>query len=287
MSLAVSLAFTLFASLAAHAADSAPADAEGRRVLRVAVYGFDAAGADDRLVRIVASAVVAEVRKLQRVSVVTLEEVKVLLDFEAQKQLAGCSQESCLAEIAEALGVDVIVTGQMAQVGPQTVFGLKRLDQHSAKVVGAVTKTIEAEDKGAAAEGVLALVGPAVEELFPDHPLRPGQTRGVEPELARRINPPPLQPWIFWTGAATTGAAMLGALAAGVVNAAAWADAQGFVDEKIAAGAPVEGSDLNTRVGTMRAAFWTGVGAASVAAVAGAATGVVALFTDWDGDAVE
>jgi len=38
-----------------------------------------------------------------------------MLDLESQKQLAGYSDESCLAEIADSLGVDALVVGSPAR----------------------------------------------------------------------------------------------------------------------------------------------------------------------------
>jgi TolB-like protein len=59
--------------------------------------------------------------------VVTSSEIATLLGFERQRQLMGCSDEvgSCMAELANALGVDGIVTGSVGRFGSTFQVNLK------------------------------------------------------------------------------------------------------------------------------------------------------------------
>jgi hypothetical protein len=98
-----------------------------KRALRIAVKAIDAP--DPALASVLTDAVVAELRKLERLSVIGLDEVQAMLDLEAQKQLAGCSESSCIAEIAAALGADILVVGSVNRVDDGAVFALKRLEQ--------------------------------------------------------------------------------------------------------------------------------------------------------------
>ena len=75
---------------AAPAADVVPAPA-ARKALRIAVYDLQLDGVDERVGHVVTDALVDELRKLQKVSVVSMVEVRAMLDVEAQKQLVGCS----------------------------------------------------------------------------------------------------------------------------------------------------------------------------------------------------
>jgi TolB-like protein len=246
--------------------------------LKIAVYELEARDIDPVLARVVTDAVVAELRKLQGLDVVAFDEVRAMLDMEAQKQLVGCSDESCLAEIAEALGVDAIAIGNLAKVGDQTVFGLKVIDQRKATIVGQYTQRLAA----ASGEECLAAVGPAIEKLFPDRPLIPGQTRGVAPEIALRLSPPPLDPWLVWTGAGVAGAAVVVAAGALAVNGLAYGAALTSTEGSIG-GPAVDGKELSATIGAVRGSFWTAIGATGAAVALGAATAVSALFTDWHG----
>ena len=124
--------------------EEATSDSSRRRPLRIAVYAFESAGLDERVVRITEASVLEELRKLQRVSVLSLDEVKALLDLEAEKQLAGCSESSCLSEIAEALGADALVTGGITQVGDTVSIAWKRIDPNAAAVVQTFTRQLTA-----------------------------------------------------------------------------------------------------------------------------------------------
>ena len=176
---------------AAEESADAPAVSAPGRVERIAVYEVDAPELEPRVARVVTDAVVAELRKLHGLSVVSMDELRALLAFEAERQMLGCeSGESCVAEIADALGVDAIVVGNIATVGEERVFGLKRLDQNAGSATQASRRL---EDQGG--EELLAAIGPLVQELFPTHPLRVGESRGVDARVALRINPPPLPVW--------------------------------------------------------------------------------------------
>ena len=105
------LALAVIMTTTAIFASASPVRAEAVRPLRVAVYKLDGAGMDPRVMRVVEDSLLAEVRKLQHSSAISMDEVKALLEFEADRQRTGCSDDSCLAEIAEALGADALIVG--------------------------------------------------------------------------------------------------------------------------------------------------------------------------------
>lgn len=237
------------------------AAAPERRVLRVAVYDLAASGVDERMARIVTDAVLAEVRKLQRVSAVGMDEVRALLTLEADRQLLGCADEStCLAEVADALGVDAVVTGKLVALGDERVFGLRRIERE-----GVDGKGVEQRLEPAGGEEFLAAIGPAIAELFPDHPLRPGAQRGVDEAIALRLNPPPLPPWSFWTVASAAALAATAGAATGVVNVLAQAEF-----ERLRTASTISYPALKERgdaVNATAAATWILLGGAAVGAV--------------------
>ena len=165
-------------------------------------------GIDDDVGKIVDESLLAELRKLTRTSVIGMAEVRQMLDFEATRQTMGCEDDkSCLAELADSLGVDVLVAGGLTRVGTESVIVVRRIEQQTASVAGTFTRRLVAEN----GEELLAAIGPAVEHLFSEVPLRAGQTHGVDPKLALRLNPPPLPPWLPITTAAVGGVALVGA----------------------------------------------------------------------------
>lgn len=265
------------------AADAADADAAAgaaadeparRRFTRIAVYQVNQVGLEDRLALVMTASLTAELRKLAGASVVGLDEVRTMLDLEAEKQATGCPDESCLAEIAAALGVDVLITAQVASVGGQHFVSIKRIDQREARVAGQVNQRLTAGN----GDEFLAVVGPAVLALFPELALKPGRKRGVAPELAIRLNPPPLDPWMFWTGVSLTGASVVGTGVAGVVL---WSSFSQYDALRSQPSAP--GNQLKT-LGADTAQWNTGlVVGAGVSAGLGVVTAASAAFVDWNG----
>ncbi|MCP4501041.1 MAG: hypothetical protein GY822_13865 [Deltaproteobacteria bacterium] len=246
-------------------------------VMRIAMQDFALEGVDPRVGLLVQNALLVEMRKLGQVSVVSLEEVRAMLEMEAQKDELGCVDESCLVEIASALGADVMLIGTLAKVGDEHLFGLKRISQDEARVVGQVNKRLVAED----GEEFLATIGPAVKTLFPDRDLRQGQTRGVAQEVALRLNPPPLQPWTFWTIAGATSASFtLAAMAGGlsIFNAIAYQNLLKRSQQETLRWEELEGVRTQSYL-----ALGTGVAFAGLTVALATGAGVSALFVDWQG----
>jgi hypothetical protein len=248
--------------------------------LRVAVLDTRATGdVPSRALAVWNQSLVPEVRKLEGVSAIGMAEIRDMLGFEYQRQVLGCqADDQCLAEIAGALGVDELVTADLVLNARTYALSLRRVDLRKARVVSSFDRTFAMRD----GEELLAIVGPAVEGLFPDRSLRAGKARGVEPATIRRLNPPPLPRWVFWT----TGAAAALALGGAGVSHALASDARDEYDRLVESAlvVAVPASDLeaaadrvHSRESTRNVLLFTGLGL-------GVAAGVEALFTDWRND---
>ncbi|MBI5528661.1 MAG: hypothetical protein HY897_20210 [Deltaproteobacteria bacterium] len=184
----------------------APVPAAPRRqvVTRVAVYDMSSAGdIKPRTAVIVSEAVLAEIRKLDGVSAVGMKEIMEMLAFEQKKQFVGCDSVSCLVELAGALGVDELVTGNLGALGDSHVITIKRMDLASAETKKSVSKNLKKGD----GEEFLAVVGDVTKEMFPDRKYKQGATPGVTKEIVRRLTRPPLPRWVFFTTAGLAAAA--------------------------------------------------------------------------------
>jgi len=261
------------------AAAPTPASTPSLSTIRVAVYQLQGREVSERVAAIVTDSLVSELRKLERLSVIGMDEVADMLTHEENKQMLGCDDESCLAEIAGALGVDELVTGSLGRVGGSSAVNLRRIDMQAARVVTTVDERLEA----GSGEEFLAVLGPAVARLYPEHPLRPGTERGVPAEVALQLDPPPLPTWIFW---ATSGTAL--ALALGSVGATVMAGLRTDTYNTLAAssvppGEPVDATELDalrSEVGIWDVTRWSLLGSAGVLVIA---AGFEAIFTDWEG----
>ena len=245
--------------------------------LRVALQEPELDGVPARVGRVFATSLVRELRKLDRSTIVSMEEVRELLRQEANRQLVGCSDGGCLAEIADALGADELVLTRLSRVGDEHVLSVRRLSARAPDAGTSYQRRFAAKD----GEEFLAAVGDTVVQLWPDRQLRPGERRGVDKEVARRLNPPPLGPVWFTL---TTTAAELATTAGGAAGAGALlfhGQAQALLDES--AQHEIDGRVIVENEATAGTLSVTSVGLLAGAAVAAAGSAVLFLFTDFDG----
>lgn len=131
----------------------------------VAVADLAALGAPPELAQNLTAIVAAEVGRYDDVKPITKREVAALLDVERQKQLVGCTDDTCLSSVVGALGVQKIVSGQIGKVEHSYVLTLHLIDARTAKVEGRVVRTVPVESEGlvaAAKSAVTDLIGAQV-----------------------------------------------------------------------------------------------------------------------------
>jgi len=246
---------------------------------RVAVLDPQTTGEiPERALAAFVQSLVPELRKLQGVSAVGMGEIRDMLAFEQQRQLLGCGDENCLAEIGGALGVDELVTIQLTLTADKYSLSMRRMNMRRAKMVAAEQKVFEQRD----GEELLAIVGPMVEALFPDRQLKEGKVRGVEAAVIQRLNPPPLPRWVF---VATTVAAVAAAGVGGGFSLAQndnYSRWQSKRDESLTK--LVEGSELVSLQQSTESNYQNSIIFYGVAGGLAVVAAVEAFFTDWHND---
>jgi hypothetical protein len=68
----------------------------------------------------------------------------MLLGLERQKELLGCKDDSCVSQLADALGADLILGGQIGTIEQSVVFTLQLTNAKTARVDGRVVKVVPA-----------------------------------------------------------------------------------------------------------------------------------------------
>lgn len=142
----------------------APASQAPREVKRIAVMKTDVAGdVDAALGPQVTARLADEIRRATGAQVISSDEMIALLKHEKDKAILGdCNEdESCIAEIAQALGADVVVAAKLSKVGNAIGIAASAVDAHSASVSGRVNETW-----GGDVVNLLALIKPIVTKLF-------------------------------------------------------------------------------------------------------------------------
>lgn len=69
-------------------------------------------------------------------------DIKALLGFKKQKELLGCEDQTCLAELGGALGAQELVTGSLSIIADDYVLVLRRMDVVKSQVIEETTDNV-------------------------------------------------------------------------------------------------------------------------------------------------
>jgi hypothetical protein len=158
-----------------------PGAAGDGAIKRLLVMPLEArAGVEARKAAVMGDLLNAEARRIPGFVVITQADLEKLLTVEMQKQMLGCSGDSCLAELGGALNADEILHGSVGRLGgTELVLSLSRLDARAARVLGSESERLS----GASDELVLDHVPMLLRRLYPAYTLPPLRNRGLHPAL--------------------------------------------------------------------------------------------------------
>ena len=77
-----------------------------------------------------------------RFRVTTAADVRAMLGVEEQRQLTGCSDAACMAEIGGALNAGWMVSGNVGRLGQQRMLTLKLLDVGESRIDNQLTREL-------------------------------------------------------------------------------------------------------------------------------------------------
>jgi hypothetical protein len=83
---------------------------------------------------VITALVYFHISKHPALDVISGDDLTALFDMEAEKQLYGCEEESCLEEIAGALDADFLITGHVGRMGNRIVVHLTLINAKSAQI---------------------------------------------------------------------------------------------------------------------------------------------------------
>ncbi len=148
----------------------------------------------------------------QGLQVTSPREVATVLGMERQKQLLGCEESSCVAEIANALGVDGLVMGDIAMLGSSYQVNLKVIEAQSGKKLATFSAMVSSEAE------VVTTITEAVEKLANEVSTALGRPLGVKKGGPKPVTPVRLAK--YWWAPAVLAAVGVGLTVVGAVNAA-------------------------------------------------------------------
>jgi hypothetical protein len=92
--------------------------------------------------------VAAEAARVRGYSIISAEEVRAALDQEANKSMMGCDESSCLAELAQALDAELVVSGRIDDTSDgNSLVSLNVLNARAIVVVNRVNMVWPGEAK--------------------------------------------------------------------------------------------------------------------------------------------
>lgn len=177
------------------------ADAPKAEPVKLASPGFSAVNVDDKLATFYSDHFANQLT-LQGLRVLTASEIGTMIGFERQKELLGCTDESqsCMAELANALGVDALIVGSIAKFDSSYQLNLKIVSSSDATPLSAFSGSAEGD------KGMLARLNDAARAMAPEvfRKLRPNEAlpkaQAVSPAEAVAVQTEPGDgkrwPWI-------------------------------------------------------------------------------------------
>ncbi|HEY4220022.1 MAG TPA: hypothetical protein VGO62_01740 [Myxococcota bacterium] len=112
---------------------------------RLLVLDLKSSDVDKATVDILQGLVAAGLSEYPELDVVSGDDVKQLVSLQASRQTVGCSEDaSCLAEIADALGAQLVVFGNVGKLGDSLVMNINLFDSIKAAGLGRIV--VQAED---------------------------------------------------------------------------------------------------------------------------------------------
>jgi hypothetical protein len=142
-----------------------PAGARSGKPLKIALLPLAAlGGVDKETAQLLGDALAGELRRRPGVSVLTQADVAALLGVEKTRQMLGCSESGCMAEIGGALGADRVVHGSVGRVGESLVVNLSALDPRRAVAAASVSERL----RGGGEEAFLDVLPSVADALLAD-----------------------------------------------------------------------------------------------------------------------
>lgn len=119
-----------------------------------------AGGTSKNLASALNPVLVAELSKIDGMSVVSAADVRALLEHESNKAALGCDDTSCMTDIAGSLGAELLATPTVSVVGRDVIITLTLIQVDGAKVVRRSTGKVRGQENAPEA------IASAVHDLF-------------------------------------------------------------------------------------------------------------------------
>jgi outer membrane receptor protein involved in Fe transport len=141
------LTTVLFLPPLAHSQEEAESEVEtlSFEQVTIGVMDFKGIGVSQEEADIIADVISEHISRLGYVRVISKSDIQSMLNIEKQKRLAGCTDKECFSEIAGALDMPWMVTGNVSIIGESVIINLKLFNVRNAYVVGRSTRKVKGD----------------------------------------------------------------------------------------------------------------------------------------------
>lgn len=174
--------------------DQSQANAE---LPKAALLPMEANRIPQDVVRIMDAFLASELDAADRYQIIGTDDINAMLGFERMKDVVGCSDVACAAEIGGALGVSHLFFGKVGRLGDELILSLTLIDIEAPTVLARGRATVRNDERHyrraiqVAVADVLDLPPPAQTDApnVRDRPKRAGSATSVSTDQARQPGP--------------------------------------------------------------------------------------------------
>lgn len=120
-----------------------PLAATAAEPTRVAILDLESREVEAKTIQTFTDALATELGAAPETQVISGNEMRSVMSFEASRQLLGCDGDSCISQLGQLLEVDRFVAGSIAGIGDGFFVSLSLLDARGARVVSRSSYRVE------------------------------------------------------------------------------------------------------------------------------------------------
>lgn len=139
---------------------AAPPSSPAPEKVRVLVTDLSTQGVAPEVANIASGILSTAVADLGGFTPVTMQDLRTMVALEGNREALGCNVESCLADVASAMGSRFVIYGEIGQLGNLLVINLNLYDASAAASIARHTARAPSPD------ALPDVLPPAVRELF-------------------------------------------------------------------------------------------------------------------------
>ena len=118
---------------------------EGEK-LSFAILDLKPTGVSEEIAKNLTQILSAEVKRIEGTSVIGRDDLIAMVELDKEKSLLGCNDDSCIAELGGALGVDKLIVGNVGKLAESFVITLRLLNARRATVDSRITESFKGEE---------------------------------------------------------------------------------------------------------------------------------------------